>query len=107
MSKIDKITLPGTQWVTDLLRGKLEEYRARLFRNRLVAPEIQMDTICKIAIVEKLLIDGCVESHLAWDLNEKYGSGFSRREFDVAMRVIADYVTTGGVNTTQAPSCAA
>lgn len=74
---------------------KLEEYQRRLDPRR--APEKQMDTLCKIAVLSALLTDHRV---VTWDLSRVlragYGPGFDPRAFDNACRVIADYYSTGG-----------
>lgn len=79
------------------LQNKLKEYRGRM--DRYQAPELQMGVICKIAVLERLLRDGQVNT---WDLSREmadiYGSGFRTREFNVACMVIEDYCKTGGMN---------
>ena len=81
------------------LRHKLDEYKGRLAANPFQAPELQMDTICKIAIVEQLLEKGEVNS---WELSREmfkiYGSGFSGDWFNNAWGVITDYCQTGGTH---------
>ncbi|OGZ20805.1 MAG: hypothetical protein A2654_00235 [Candidatus Nealsonbacteria bacterium RIFCSPHIGHO2_01_FULL_43_31] len=79
------------------LENKLKEYKGRMDPYR--APEMQMGTICKIAVLERLLRDGQVN---VWDLSvemaKTYGSGFGTREFNVACAVMEDYCKTGGKN---------
>ena len=91
------IELPDDETHKQQLRDKLEEYRGRLRPYR--APELQMSTICKIAVVERLLKDGRV---VTWDLSRElattYGSGFDGNDFRSACGVIEDYCKTGGQN---------
>jgi len=79
------------------LERKLIEYRARL--DFLKPPESQMDTICKIAVLEKLLDDNGVITHaLSQELFQKYGELFNPTLFDNACNTIIDYCDTGGQN---------
>lgn len=79
------------------LEGKLIEYRTRLETSK--PPESQMDTICKIAVLEKLLDDNGVITHaLSQELAQKYGESFDTTLFDNACNVIIDYCDTGGQN---------
>jgi len=79
------------------LQNKLKEYKGRMDPHR--APELQMGTICKIAVLERLLRDRRVNT---WDFSKEmvdiYGSGFRMREFNVACAVMEDYCKTGGAN---------
>jgi len=77
------------------LAKKLEEYRGRL--NSLRAPEVQMDTICKITVLERLLRDGLVNTwELSREMATNYGLGFDAHYFTNACGVIEDYCKTGG-----------
>ena len=91
------IVLPEDEARKQQLRDKLEEYKDRLHPYR--APELQMSTICKIAVVKRLLKDGRV---VTWDLSRElattYGSGFDVNDFSNACGVIEDYCKTGGQN---------
>lgn len=79
------------------LEGKLKEYQARLEPSK--TPESQMDIICKIAVLEKLLEDNGVVTHaLSLELFQKYGRSFDATLFDNACNVIIDYCDTGGRN---------
>ena len=81
--------------VTARLALKLNEYQRRYDPNR--APEQQMGTLCKTAVLSRLLSEQRV---VTWDLCRElratYGSGFDPDAFSNACRVIADYYTTGG-----------
>jgi hypothetical protein len=81
--------------VTARLALKLNEYQRRYDPNR--APEQQMGTLCKTAVLLRLLSEQRV---VTWDLCRElratYGSGFDPDAFSNACRVIADYYTTGG-----------
>jgi hypothetical protein len=81
------------------LQAKLQEYKARI--DRWAAPELQMDTICKIAVLEKVLkSEGEVYlPELADEMMAKYGSGFNHYSFNNACSVISDYCLTGGQKT--------
>lgn len=95
MDKIDRPTDPAR---LEQLRRKLDEYtnRYNLYR----APELQMHTICKIAVLERLLQKGSVDvTELAIELSGKFGSGFNSAAFENACEVIEDYATTGGAKT--------
>lgn len=79
---------------TQALRRKLDEYKERL--DEFTAPEMQLDTIYKIAVLEPLLLDGVVDQDRVLEsLKEKYGS-VDEQTFRNAWRVINDYVETGG-----------
>ncbi len=79
------------------LHSKLVEYEGRLSQFR--APELQMDTICKMTVLGRLLRDGQVNT---WELSREmattYGSGFDPWAFTNACGVIEDYCKTGGQN---------
>jgi len=80
----------------ELLNAKLEEYKKRF--NHMQAPEVQFDTVYKIAIVEELLKKGEVNTWvLLQELTKKYGT-FDKVIFESACSVIKDYVKTGGKN---------
>lgn len=91
------IVLPEDSEMRPRLGRKLEEYQGRLEGFR--APELQMDTLCKIAVLSRLLETGEVNTfELSIELYEKYGSSFQPADFDNACGVIENYVTTGGAN---------
>lgn len=86
------------------LRAKLDEYKERLNKKQKVkpygAPETQLDfdTIYKIAITQKLVDDGEVNTHdLSRSLVAQYQT-FNSELFNEACAVIQDYITTGGRN---------
>lgn len=91
------ISLPNDETRREQVQKKLKEYRGRMQPYR--APELQMENICKIAVLERLLRDGQVNT---WDfsrkLAEEYGSGFNSNDFSLACAVIDDYCKTGGAN---------
>lgn len=91
------IVFPEDETRKQQLRAKLVEYQGRM--NPYRAPEMQMDTICKMVVLERLLRDGQVKT---WDLSremaETYGSGFDGNAFGNACGVIEDYCKTGGQN---------
>ncbi|MBI1975038.1 MAG: hypothetical protein HYS57_01605, partial [Parcubacteria group bacterium] len=98
-TKSPVIVLPDDETRKQQLRDKLTQYKGRVHPYR--APELQMnmDTICKIAVLERLLCDGQVST---WDLSREmaktYGSGFDVNAFNNACGVIEDYCKTGGQN---------
>ncbi|MDP3779448.1 MAG: hypothetical protein Q8R30_05405 [bacterium] len=93
------LVLPEDKMRVEQLRKKLEEYKQRADPYR--APELQMGTVCKTAILERLLRDMVVDTwQLCLEMKETYGSGFDPQKFGVACGVIADYCNTGGRNTT-------
>ena len=80
----------------EIIAHKLEEYKGRL--DKFKAPEAQFDAIYKIAIAEKLLEKGEVNTFdLSRELADKYGS-VNANLFDNACKVIEDYIKTGGRN---------
>lgn len=91
------IVLPDDEARKQQLRDKLVEYKDRMHPYRV--PELQMGTICKIAVLERFLRDGKVAT---WDLLremvETYDSRFSINDFQNACGVIKDYCKTGGKN---------
>lgn len=96
-AKSPTIVLPKNEARRVQLQRKLEEYKKR--ENPLHAPELQMDTICKVAILERLLRDGRVNTwNLAQELFATYGSGFRLGAFNSGCGVIEDYCKTGGKN---------
>jgi hypothetical protein len=97
MSTSPTITLQGNHPRKEQLERKLMEYRERL--EPLKPPAPQMDTICKIAVLEALLSDNRLNTHdLSQELFQKYGKLFDLKIFDVACSVIIDYCDTGGQN---------
>lgn len=90
------IVLPESETRREQLRIKLEEYRGRL--DKFLHPGAQMDAICKITVLERLLRDGQVSTwDLSMELQEKYGKDFDVPSYENACGVVADYVATGGV----------
>lgn len=82
----------------EVIERKLAEYSQRL--DQYMAPETQLDTIYKIAIAQRLVETGEVNTHdLSLELKEKYGN-IDVAVFDNACGVLADYITTGGKHTT-------
>ena len=81
------------------LINKLAEYKKRY--QPYCAPDLQMDVICKIAVLEAILLDNRVNT---WDLSRKmqrkYGSAFTLTVFNNACAVIDDYCQTGGKRVT-------
>ena len=91
------IVLPTDKTREQQLRGKLAEYKGRMDLYR--APELQMDTICKIAVLERLLRDSQVNTwELSQEMAETYAS-FDVKTFNNTCGVIKDYCETGGQNT--------
>ncbi len=91
------ILLPKDKVIISQLEKKLEEYEKRI--NQYRAPELQMDPICKISILQNLLDKGFViPSELDLEMKKNYGSGFSDTTFKNAICVIKDYIKTGGKN---------
>lgn len=91
------LTLPEGAFRRQQLLYKLEEYKRRLCPS--LASKSQMATICKIAVLERLL--NCPEVN-TWELSiemaDTYGSDFSVYHFNKACAVIDDYGKTGGQN---------
>jgi hypothetical protein len=84
------IVLPADETRKQQLRDKLVEYRERMHPYR--APELQMSTICKIAVLERLLRDGQVNTlELHFEMVETYKLSFDIHAFQNACGVIADY----------------
>jgi len=89
-----EIELPTDQIFVKRLRAKLEEYRQRA--DPFKAPEMQIGTLYKIAILEELLKTGKVVTHeLSKKLAEKHGS-LDPEKFENSCGVIQDYCRTGG-----------
>jgi hypothetical protein len=94
---VKAITLTTDKRRIRQLEKKLAEYRRR--RSEFKAPEQEMDTLCKIAVLERLLRDGQVfVEALAEELARYYTAAFDRASFDEACDVISDYNQTGGVS---------
>ena len=73
---------------------KLAEYKTRIEPFR--APELQLDTLYKIAVLEPLVRDGEVNRTATREaLSEAYGT-VDERLFHNAWGVIMDYIETGG-----------
>lgn len=91
------IKLPENPEMVERLRAKLEEYRRRLSDDQYKAPYAQQDTIYKIAILEKLLEDGVVDTwDLSRELGDKYG-WFDVPAFESACGVIDNYAKNWGI----------
>jgi hypothetical protein len=94
-SKKGLIELPKDEAVVEKLRTKLEEYKTRL--QNFKSPEQNIDTVCKVKVLETLLEAGTVDiPALEHEMEEEYGTGFSERAFMNACGVIEDYASTGG-----------
>jgi hypothetical protein len=79
------------------LERKLEEYKSRM--GGYSPPELQMDTVCKIEVLGRLLRAGTVDVfQLEKELLVRFGTAFDRQAFWNACAVIADYCSTGGAN---------
>ncbi len=79
------------------LAGKLAEYKVRREESYL-PPEGDFDSVCKIAVLERIMAGGRVAPReLFRELEAEYGS-HPDLEFNFvnACNVIHDYVTTGG-----------
>ena len=91
------IVFPNDEMRKNQLCNKLVEYKTRLDPYR--SPELQMSIICKITVLERLIIQGKI---VTWDLYlemaEVYGFCFNVHDFENACNVIKDYCTTGGQN---------
>ena len=103
-----KIEFPQDLEVVRKMQTKLNEYRKRLAQieqtQEYLAPEQMFnntaDTRYKIAIMERLLLDGSVDTQqLSRDLNEADGD-LNPQAFINACEVIQDYAETGGQRTT-------
>lgn len=104
-----KIEFPQDIETVKKMQNKLKDYKQRLESQKSKidphkAPEqvFQMlaDTHYKIAVLEKLLLEGSVDAHqLSRELNEKDGQ-FDIEAFENACGVIEDYSTTGGKRVT-------
>jgi hypothetical protein len=81
------ITLTQDGTTISRLLLELEEYRSR--RDGSQAPKEQMDTICKIAVLERLLKDRRVNTReLSHEMARTYGDSFDSERFENACRVI-------------------
>lgn len=97
-----KINFPEDINIVKALQKKLSEYKERLSaeikKDPYKAPEFFIDTNYKIAILEKLLINGEVNTYeLSKELNKKFG-GLDIETFKNACSIIKDYAETGGEN---------
>lgn len=103
-----KIELPKDAEVVKRLQNKLKDYKQRLAEEKkkidpYKAPEqvfhILADTNYKIAVLEKVLLEGEVNTfELSRELNSQDGQ-FDSGAFNNACGVIEDYCSTGGKNT--------
>lgn len=90
------IFLPMDEVRKQQFRDKLTEYKGRM--HPYCAPEMQMNTICKINVMERLLRDGQVNTwELSREMVETYGN-IDVNEFNNACDIIDDYCKTGGAN---------
>lgn len=93
------LVLPEDKKRQKQLKIKLAEYKKRLDPYCPLEVEMQMDTICKITVLERLLQDGQIKT---WDISlemaKTYGSGFNVDLFNNACGVIEGYCKTGGAN---------
>lgn len=99
---MEKIPSPHEQILLtenrEILAQKLEEYKKR--EEPYLAPELQFDTLYKIAVLEPLIQDGVVNfQDVVQKITEKYG-GIDERCLANAWGVIEDYSRTGGAHTT-------
>lgn len=93
-----KIVLPEDSGLRQQLEAKLVEYKGRYDEYR--HPELQMDIICKIVVLEKLISDGKVDTfELSLQLADKYKDCFSVDSYNNACGVVEDYCLTGGKRT--------
>lgn len=91
------LVLPKSVSLEQKLRYKLEEYEGRLYIFR--HPDVQMNTICKIAVLERLLRDREINTwKLSIEMANIHGSDFSVHDFNHACGVADDYCKTGGKN---------
>ncbi len=100
-----KIEFPNNIDTIKKLQDKLKEYRQRLEVQKKGIDQYKSpeqifqrlaDSHYKIAVVEKLLLEGVVDIHeLSRELNEKDGQ-FDSSAFSNACAVIEDYSKTGG-----------
>ncbi|MFA6136297.1 MAG: hypothetical protein WC705_03005 [Candidatus Paceibacterota bacterium] len=96
------IELPDDQELRQVLENKLAEYNERLKKNPYLSPESPeiLDTKHKIAVLEKLLKDGSVNTYnFSKELSEARDFVFDASFFNNACAVIEDYVKTGGRRT--------
>ena len=88
MNQSPVIVLPTDESWQNELKNKLEEYRKRWKPH--LPPEGQMDTTCRIRVLERLLRDGKV---VTWDLSrelaKELGGGLNSHAFNNACAVIA------------------
>ena len=102
-----KIELPKNPEIIKRLQNKLKDYKQRLAEKKkkidaYKAPEqvfhILADTNYKIAVLEKVLLEGEVSMHeLSRELNAKDGQ-FDAHAFNNACGVVENYCSTGGKN---------
>ncbi len=96
------IELPDDPELRQMLEDKLSEYNERLKKNPYLPPESPeiLDTKHKIAVLEKLLNNGSVNTFdFSRELSETRGFVFDASFFNNACAVIEDYVKTGGRHT--------
>jgi hypothetical protein len=103
-----KIKLPKDPEIIKKLQNKLRDYKQRFASEQQKidghkAPEqvfhILADTNYKIAVLEKVLLEGEASTHeLSRELNAKDGQ-FDAHAFNNACGVVEDYCSTGGKNT--------
>jgi len=95
--KSPTITLPKDEVIINALRRKLEEYESRFVSY--LAPELQLDLIFKIRIIEELFENSTVNT---WDFSREWEKAhpslWDYKMFNNACGVIEDYIKTGGKN---------
>ena len=100
-----KIEFPKDIEIVERMQEKLKDYKQRLESEKSKigphkAPEQVFSTLAdtkyKITVLEKLLLEGSVDTHqLSRELDEKDGQ-LDQQAFENACAVIEDYATTGG-----------
>ncbi|MBI2633076.1 MAG: hypothetical protein HYW78_01650 [Parcubacteria group bacterium] len=92
--KPEFLTLPDDVERVKKLKIKLKEYYKRLMPFK--APELQLDTICKITILSRLLKEKEIRTRALYhELRIMYGDE-CEKPFLNAIGVIDDYCKTGG-----------
>ena len=106
MSEEYKIVLPKDEVLKGKLERKLEEYKGRLeklddgYKHPELIRRCNIDSEYKIAVLERLLADGEVNTHaVSLELHKKYGI-IDIEAFNNAAGVIEDYCMTGGIKNT-------
>lgn len=101
--KYPKIEFPKKIESVKKLQDKLKEYRDRLkkesegFQPAEQVIPVTADTRYKITVLEKVLLEGDIDTDtVAQELEVKDGQFFRQADFDNACGVIKDYCKTGG-----------